>query len=462
MSKVAVFDIGKTNLKLSVASRDGRIIETVSRENQSFDGPPYRHHDVQAVGRWLLAELALMASRHAIDVIVPCAHGSGSLLVDAAGPLMPMIDYEQETPSEIARAYKAVSNPYAERGSSIKTGAGHIARQLFWLQSAWPERTAAAEWLLGLPQYWAWWLTGTATSEVTYLAAQSHLWNAAGRRPARIVAEQHWQRLLPPMLPAWQTVGRVKVDVARFTGLSPDTRVLCGIHDSSANFYRYQAAGLSGMAVISTGTWIVGLTDRIAPDHIDERRGMTFNADVGGRVLGGVQAMGGREFATMTHGAEAPDAAAGEAIVRGLVRDATFAVPSFASFGGLFAGSAGRGHITGPLPLSPQETYCLAVLYIALLTDSCLTALRSEGLVVLDGPFVNNRLYTGLVAALRPGDDIVFNLDSYGTASGAALLADHETRTAPVPLSLEPVPVIDVPGLSDYRDAWFALADAMS
>ncbi|PJN92560.1 hypothetical protein CNY89_28645, partial [Amaricoccus sp. HAR-UPW-R2A-40] len=45
-------------------------------------------------------------------------------------------------------------------------------------------------------------------------------------------------------------------EIAARTGLSPSTRVISGIHDSSANFYRYQAAGLTDFTVISTGTWI--------------------------------------------------------------------------------------------------------------------------------------------------------------------------------------------------------------
>jgi hypothetical protein len=34
-----------------------------------------------------------------------------------------------------------------------------------------------------------------------------------------------------------------------------------------------------------------------------------------------------------------------------------------------------------------------------------------------------------VVAALQPGGRVRYNLDTYGIASGAALLAGHETRT---------------------------------
>ena len=50
---------------------------------------------------------------------------------------------------------------------------------------------------------------------------------------------------------------------------------------------------------------------------------------------------------------------------------------------------------------------------------------------MLDGTFVREPLYGALVAALRPDRRVLVNLDHYGVATGAALLAGHETRPAP-------------------------------
>ena len=50
------------------------------------------------------------------------------------------------------------------------------------------------------------------------------------------------------------------------------------------------------MTVVSTGTWIVGLSDSFDPTALSEARGMTCNADVYGRPLAGALTMGGREF----------------------------------------------------------------------------------------------------------------------------------------------------------------------
>ena len=92
--------------------------------------------------------------------------------------------------------------------------------------------------------------------------------------------ERGWQRLLPPIQPAWTVLGHLEPELSRRFALPANIAVLCGIHDSSANFYRYQQAGLADFAVVSTGTWIVGVSDRFAPERLALSSGMTWNAGV--------------------------------------------------------------------------------------------------------------------------------------------------------------------------------------
>jgi hypothetical protein len=55
---------------------------------------------------------------------------------------------------------------------------------------------------------------------------------------------------------------------------------------------------------------------------------------------------------------------------------------------------------------------------------------------------------------------VVFNTDAYGTASGAALLADHPRRTSVAPVAVEPARGVAIAGLAAYRDAWRAAAES--
>lgn len=456
MNAVAVLDVGKTNVKLSVASRDGAILETASTANDTTPGPPYKHVDLDGLEDWVLGQLSAVARRHPIRAFVACGHGSAGVVVDDNGPVMPMMDYEQDVPDDVNRAYRALAGTVEERGSPIMAGAAHLARQLLWIEMEWPEVLARGRWFLGAPQYWAWRLSGVAATELTYLGAQSQLWDIPARSYARIVEARRWERLLPAIQPAWHAVGRLKAELARRHNLPADMAILCGIHDSSADFYRYQQAGLADLAVISTGTWIVGLCDAFAPEALSRTSGMTWNTDAHGRPLTGMLAMGGREFGMIAgEGASEPGDLER---VAALIERETMALPSFANDDGPFAGSARQGRIVGPAPESPAVRRALAILYAALLTDACLDLMGRAATTVLDGSFVKDPLYPGLVAALRPGTTTLFSVDAYGTAAGAALLADHATRVPPAPVSLETPRALQIPGLDAYRKRWRDLA----
>lgn len=461
---IAVLDVGKTNVKLNAVTADGAVLETLSIANPVLPGPPWSHHDLGAIGEWAFSGLAQLARRHPLSTFVASGHGSGGVLVDddpdsGDGAALPMIDYEQAPPEVIRAGYAPLSGSFFDRGSATMHAATHQARQLFWMQEREPQAFARARWYLGLPQYWVWRLSGVPASEASLLGAQSHLWNVAERHFAPIVDQRGWGRLMPPFADAWQDLGPVRVELARRHGLPQDLRILTGAHDSSLNHYRYHAAGLRDFIVISTGTWIVGFCGQTPLNRLDENRGMTLNSDVFGKPLGGVLTMGGREFSHVAgHGQ--PDGPVPEQIVRQLIALKTMALPSFGDDNGLFPGSAGHGHISGPKPETPMERKALALIYCALLTAECVEALGAGSLVVLDGSFLRDPLYARLVAALLPGRQVRFNLDTYGVASGAALLAGQRTRTRPAPLSL--AEATDVPPLttviSNYAAEWRATA----
>lgn len=463
LANICVLDIGKTNVKLNAMTVAGDVVETVSIANPVRPGPPWQHHDLARLGDWVFDQLAAIARRHPIKTFVSAAHGSGGVLVGADpdagdGTVLPMIDYEQPLPPAIREAYAPLAGSFRDRGSAIMHGATHQARQLLWMETVEPERFAAARWYLGLPQYWAWRLTGAAVSEATCLGAQSHLWNIPDNRPTSIVTARGWQGLLPPFAPAWSSLGSVRPSLARRFGLPDSLDVLVGIHDSSANLYRYQAAGLSDAAILSTGTWIVGMCRATPLNGLDERAGMTINSDVYGRPVAGALAMGGREFVHVA--GEDGGTAVEPALAMALISRGTMALPSFGDGDGFFPGSAGHGYIAGPPPQNAAERRALALIYIAQLSVECLDALKAEGVVVLDGSYLKDPLFVKLVAALRAGGETLFNLDAYGVATGAALLASHGTMRARDGLHLRTAEAIAAPDncLTSYHRRWRELA----
>ena len=297
-----------------------------------------------------------------------------------------------------------------------------------------------------------------AVSEYTAMGAQSQFWNVAERRFAPIVGTMGWERLMPAFAPAWTSLGPIRPDLCRRYGLPEGIAVHVGAHDSSANFYRYQAAGIDKFMLVSTGTWIVALTRDADLARLDETRGMTLNADTLGRPVAGALCMGGREFSLIA-GPDWATAKADTATVARLIGQGTFAVPSFGENDGQFPGTARRGRIAGPPPATPGERRSLAVLHAALLTAEVIATLDPKARVILDGSFLREPLYAPLVAALRPGAVTEVSTETTGAAAGAALLATHAVRPGPVPVSLAAArPPMDLPDLSRYAMQWRDLA----
>ena len=125
------------------------------------------------------------------------------------------------------------------------------------------------------------------------------------------------------------------------------------------------------------------------------------------------------------------------------------ALPAFTDQGGPFAGRAGR--ILGPAPTTPAARAALATLYSALMTADMLERLEAPGDLIVEGGFNRSPAFTGLLAALIPGRDVLVAPAS-GAAEGAALLAHwDEPHVRP---KLTRAQSWSVAGLLQYRERW--------
>lgn len=430
-ARIAVFDIGKTNLKLLVATDDGQPLETHSIANTATTSGPYLAYDVARLEERLLDALADVAQRHAIGAVISTAHGCGAVLVNGNRPVLPMMDYEGVPPPAIDEAYARIAPPYNEVFCGIGAGAIRLAKQLLWQESAFPAEFARATGYLTTAQFFAVRLGGRAASEISQLAAQGHIWDLLHRRPSSVMRERGWDRLLPDVVPAGASLGTVSEAVAKRTGLAPSTEVLCGVHDSNANLFRYKAAGMADASILSTGTWMIGFQRGLDLDRLSASGAMVLNIDVDGEEVPSTLTMTGREYDLIRKEAVADDVAVLDALAN-LVRRGTMARPSFVGDDGLFPGAANRGRIVGPPPTTAAEWQGLAVLYGAFSANRCLDALGSSRRIIIDGGFAGNLPFARCLAALRPSQEIFVSQSRDGTALGAALLWRRFSRNHPV------------------------------
>ncbi len=451
-----VLDVGKTNVKILVMSKAGAVLDTERLDNQSVDGPPYPHPDVERIWQWLLQTAGNFAKRYAIDAIVPTTHGCTAALVRDEELVLPILDYEVEAPDDAKAAYEAVAPTFAETQTPHLPGGQNLGRQLFWQERDFPEAFGQAQWILAYPQYWAWRLCGVAASEITSVGCHGHLWNPQERCFSTLVESQNWRRLIPPIKPAYEALGPIRPKIAQRTGLAPTCQVYNGIHDSNSAYSLYLRGHARLFSLVSTGTWVVMISPRLPLAKLNEHRDTLALVNLLGEPVPTGRYMGGREFEILTQDLGA-DKAFSEADLRSVIAKRSFLLPSFAP-GGPFMGRLGSE--LGPALETSGEKLARATLYLALMTATSARMLEMDGDLMIDGGFVNNKWYCRLLATLVDCPRCFVNSHTEGTAVGAGMLASWGDDDVQWPLELTPVEPFDDEGLAAYVEQWRQAVDA--
>jgi sugar (pentulose or hexulose) kinase len=439
---IVVFDIGKTNVKLSLVE-GGAIRHTLSKPNTSLPGPPYLHFDAEGTWEFLMQGFAKLAGMAKITDIVPVAHGAAGALVAADGSLaLPLLDYEQVIEGD---GYDQVAAPFQETFTPKMANGLVFGRQLYWQSRAFPEGFARTQYIFGYPQYWSFRLTGRPATEVTAIACHTGLWRPAEGTFSSFTERMGWRHLFAPMLKASDVLGPVLPEIRQRTGLPEDCRVRVGIHDSNASFLRHRLARPVPFAVASTGTWVVCMAAGSDPRGLPENRNCLANVDALGTPVATCNFMGGREFAEITRGLDGRVTtleACAEVIERGSIL-----IPPLNEGGGPFDG-APLGGARGTKTENDEQSVARASLYLALMTDYCFDLLKARGPVIVEGSLTGNQAYLSALATLRRSENVLVSSDTTGTVSGAALLAD--VKIADEPEQVEPLHV----EIDAYRKLW--------
>jgi sugar (pentulose or hexulose) kinase len=445
-SRIALLDIGKTNAKLVIADLSGRSEWSATRPTP-HGSEPYGHIDVATLSEWLIEALSKAPNKGEIGAIVPVAHGACAALLAGDALALPVLDYEEPATDDIAGAYAAGRDPFSETFSPALPRGLNLGRQLAFQEARFPDAFARADRILPYPQYWAWWLSGVAASEVTSIGAHTDLWRPLARTWSGIAERRGWARRFPEIRTAWDVLGTIRPELARRTGLPPETRVLCGIHDSNASFLRHLARRGTDepFAVVSTGTWTIVFANGAPLANLREERDMLANVNAYGAPVPTARFMGGREYELIAGNAKVePQPADLDAV---LAHDAV-AWPSFTSTGGPFQGFIGQ--IEGTESLTQSGLAALATLYLALVTDEMLRLLGARGDIAVEGPLAANPLFGPLLAAFRREQRVLRSSDRAGTLGGALVLIGSESGLAPD----QACSPIEDERLETYRRRW--------
>jgi L-fuculokinase len=276
----AVLDVGKTNTKLCALDASGALVAEYRRAFPVLPGPPYPQLDVDAIFEWTIEGLARIAADHAIDTVVPVAHGACAALVAGDSLALPVLDYEFAGVDEFDAGYEALARDFAHTRSPRLPAGLNLGRQLHWLERRFPDAFARTTDILLWPQYWAWRLSGAKQSEVTSLGCHTDLWQPEARAFSNLARERGWADRFPVLVPAWQRTGNV----------------LAGVHDSNASYLVHRADRRDPFAVVSTGTWFVCLAHGAPLGNLDAHDDMLANVDVHGDPVPTARFIGRGEY----------------------------------------------------------------------------------------------------------------------------------------------------------------------
>lgn len=451
---VAVLDIGKSNAKLALVGLfDRKVLDIRAMPNQTLRDGPYIHFDVDRLWNFILDGLTAFAMKAEVRVVSTTTHGACFAVVAGDGLALPVIDYEDTGPESLRAEYRVARGTFDELLSPDLPNGLNVGRQLFWLSRRFPEAFARADAILPYPQYWVWRLTGAKVSEVTSFGSHTDLWRPRTATFSTLAEREGWVRLFPPMVNAWDPVGPLRPDVIARTGLSPDCRVVGGIHDSNASLLPHILGRPQPFAVISTGTWMITFAAGGSLDHLNARRDCLAYVDACARPVPATMVMGGREFELLTAGATGNPAIADVADV---VTGDVMALPSFVAGSGPFGRRKGSWTVD-PGNLSSGKRLAAASLYSALIADTCLGLAGAAGPIIVEGPFSRNRIFLSTLAQLT-GRPVIAPADPTGTTEGAAMLALGPEAHSPA-TDEAPVTPIDV-DLSTYAQRWRERANA--
>ena len=421
-----VIDIGKSHAKLLFIDDAGEVVERHDRINRSVVSPlGYAALDIAGLTQWMRETLIGSSATRRCARVVPCTHGAAFVALGDDGLAWDPLDYEYAGVGETHAAYQTERDDFAATLAPDLPDGLNAARQFHWVQQRHPQAWARTRSLLPYPQYWAWWLSGIAASEVSSLGCHTQLWRPAEQRYSDVAIRRGWASLFAPMQSAWQVLGPVRAEWAREFGLPASCVVHAGVHDSNACLARYLGDG-SGMTLVSTGTWVVVMAPGASAQALAPAHDMLANVSVRGEVVPTARFMGGRELEAICAGA-APELASSAALAELFDRDVQ-AWPSFVQQGGPFMGRSGRVtergvRIDAAVTLTPPQRASLGALYCAQVTALLLQRLGGPEAVVLEGPFATNPVYVQCLAALRPGQAVHISTDPVeGTARGSWLI----------------------------------------
>lgn len=451
---VAVFDIGKTNKKLTLYSTQLDAIYSTSVTIGEVVADGFLAEDLASLEDWIRESLDELGGRFSIGAITVTTFGATIALVDSAGQLVfPVLSYNHQPPLDeldecfaqlgpLRRLYVETATP--QYGQLLNAGI-----QLLWLRLRHPDRFRRVVSTLFLPQYISFLLSGRKAVEKTSLGCHTYLLDFQTMGFSSVARKADLVRLFAPEFARpWDVIGHCKQLVARDTSRRDPCKVTAGLHDSSASILPYILEQTSDFVLASTGT----CCEFLIREHEYEFRSVDYESnllryvDPVGRPVKAAGFKGGEEHDHYTelirdrYAVDVWEIEYDDLILAQILASAdSFVIPQVSPGYGMFARSHGR--IVGDaFDNGPSSAYHLLNLSLAVqsyLAVRCLTSASDVRDIYVEGGFAKNTIYLRALSSISPRRRVMVSNIDEATSLGAALcaVAAHQETS---PMALDP------------------------
>ena len=201
--------------------------------------------------------------------------------------------------------------------------------------------------------------------------------------------------------------------------------------------------------ILSTGTWHIIINNQAKTSLLDPKYDMLCNIDIYGKKNPTIRFMGGREYEYLCS-----ELKINKNLINSIDYDffnyKKFLLPSFAE-GGPF--KLKKINIKKYLNKPIIFRYMLINSYIAFVMNFCLSKIKSNNKIIIDGPLAKNITILRILKDLRKKQEIYINFDTEGTVKGVNLLFNMKKKNH---IKLKKIKTYSTKNLNFYYNLWLS------
>ena len=420
-NNIAVLDIGKTHAKVilfdAIKLKELAVFQS---NNNILEDSLYPHFDVESLKAFIIKSLSELSKKFSVDSIFTSTHGACMALMSKGKLALPVLDYEFQGPNQIKQEYDEIRPNFSQTGTPRMDAGLNLGAQLYWQNKFFSDDFAKVDQILFWPQFWSYWLSGIAASEISYASSHSDLWDIRQEKFIDLNTYGIDTNIKYPTLRSAATIlGPLRKDLAHETGLPKNVPVYCGAHDSSLALVSASLNQPLPCTILSTGTWVTLFALGSNQTDIPEQPGLMISCDCFGNLVPNFRFPAGKIYENLMQ-KQNKNVVEGSTIEASDISLINFENAEKAQF--IYKHSNLEINFQDINTLE-QERVISQILANQTLIGS--EMIGAEGPMICSGPFVNNQVYLNTIKQ-NWSSNIFCEDDHLGLCKGIASLVKNK------------------------------------